>query len=86
VNYYKFLDIDPQASNGEIEAAYKKKVEAISRDAAGRRTWLEAVRLAWQVRRTNEAKVTLADPKSRCQYDKILAQIEMIANYPPGLL
>jgi len=69
VNYYKILEVDPEASPEVIEKAYKALAKKYHPDRhAGDEE-------AWNVkmRELNEAYATLSNPRKRRVYDEIYA-------------
>jgi hypothetical protein len=63
-SYYELLDVDPNASEEEIETAYREKVKQVHPDKSDSP---DAKERFMEVR---EAREVLLDPKERAQYDQ----------------
>jgi hypothetical protein len=63
-SYYELLGIDPDASNEEIETAYREKVKQVHPDKSDRSDARE------QFMRVRKAREVLLDPKARARYDR----------------
>lgn len=63
-SYYELLGIDPDASDEEIETAYREKVKQVHPDKSDRSDARE------QFMRVRKAREVLLDPKERARYDR----------------
>ena len=82
MTYYEVLEIDPRASTGEVERAYRRVARKVHPDLnAGDRAKAEA-----RMKLLNEIRDTLTDPLLRAGYDERLrleAQQRQSAPPPP---
>ena len=80
MTYYEVLEIDPRASTGEVERAYRRVARKVHPDLnAGDRAKAEA-----RMKLLNEIRETLTDPLLRAGYDERLRlETQRRENAPP---
>lgn len=78
-NYYNLLEINPNASDGEIKKAYRRKAGKYHPDKIKTRDKAKVDYALKRMKELNQAKDILLNPEKRVLYDSILEQ--QIADY-----